>query len=446
MGSASSINAPSKAPPVTGEESEKLKSEVRNMVKVKFSSYYPEVIISYATGERKRTDGKGAGPGLVCAAEFIRALRAEGIDSFSGLHIPPGEDWETFMLRLSGRKSKAKVILALLTKAFYTSPACLDEMNEACKKNVRILPIRLEQVPEEEAQWENLYTGDDAKDDELELKIKKAQKELERNSIPAPGQTFFTVPDTAWKDILKALRDIAGADVVKKWEANKASRADESVKGAPKATNMAPKATYTTQGKGTFTGTNGNKFEYIGELKDGKPNGKGKAIWPNGDAYEGEWKDGKMHGRGKIAPGIMATCTKVNGGTARDTVMERKPGSMVMRTKVNGRTARCTAVERLPGIMATCTKVNGGTTNETRCTAVERKPGAMVMRTKVNGRTARCTAVERLPGIMATCTKVNGGTTRDTVMERKMPGSMVMRTKVNGRTARCTAVERFYLV
>ena len=386
------------------------------MVKVKFSSYYQEVIISYATGERKRTDGKGAGPGLVCAAEFIRALRAEGIDSFSGLHIPPGEDWETFMLRLSGRKSKAKVILALLTKAFYTSPACLDEMNEACKK-VRILPIRLEQVPEEEAQWENLYTGDDAKDDELELKIKKAQKELERNSIPAPGQTFFTVPDTAWKDILKALRDIAGADVVKKWEANKASRADESVKGAPKATNMAPKATYTTQGKGTFTGTNGNKFEYIGELKDGKPNGKGKAIWPNGDAYEGEWKDGKMHGRGKI--------TWYNGNVYEGEWRDGKRHGHGKKTWLNGdayegewKDGKMHGRGKITWYNGNvCTKVNGGTTRDT---VMERKPGAMVMRTKVNGRTARCTAVERLPGIMATCTKVNGGTTRDTVMERNL--------------------------
>lgn len=43
--------------------------------------------------------------------------------------------------------------------------------------------------------------------------------------------------------------------------------------------------------------------KYIGEWKNGKPNGKGKATWgdkskyPN-RYYDGEWKDGLMHGFG----------------------------------------------------------------------------------------------------------------------------------------------------
>ena len=184
-GAAGSIEASSNIPPVTGEQSEKIKSDVRNMVTCEFTKYYPEVIISYATGTRDN-DEKGTGPGLVQAANFIRALHAEGIDTFSGLHVPAATDWKTFMLRLSGRKSNAKVILALLTKAFYHSLPCLNEMSEACKEGVRILPIRIEDdLPNKRNQWENLFK-DDASDDDLEVKIMTVQEELEKklNSCP----------------------------------------------------------------------------------------------------------------------------------------------------------------------------------------------------------------------------------------------------------------------
>ncbi len=39
-------------------------------------------------------------------------------------------------------------------------------------------------------------------------------------------------------------------------------------------------------------------FEYKGELKDGKKNGKGTIYWSNGYRYEGEWKDGNRNGKG----------------------------------------------------------------------------------------------------------------------------------------------------
>jgi len=41
---------------------------------------------------------------------------------------------------------------------------------------------------------------------------------------------------------------------------------------------------------------NGDKYE--GELKDGKPHGKGIYYYANGDKYEGEYKDNKRNGKG----------------------------------------------------------------------------------------------------------------------------------------------------
>ena len=32
-----------------------------------------------------------------------------------------------------------------------------------------------------------------------------------------------------------------------------------------------------------------NKTIYSGEILNGRPDGKGRLLWPNGDTYEGDW-------------------------------------------------------------------------------------------------------------------------------------------------------------
>jgi len=49
-------------------------------------------------------------------------------------------------------------------------------------------------------------------------------------------------------------------------------------------------------GRGTFTWTNGAKYE--GEWKGDKENGRGKKVWMDGAAFDGEWEDGKFSGHG----------------------------------------------------------------------------------------------------------------------------------------------------
>lgn len=36
-------------------------------------------------------------------------------------------------------------------------------------------------------------------------------------------------------------------------------------------------------------------LQYLGDLKDGIPHGKGLACYQSGDKYEGEWRDGYQH-------------------------------------------------------------------------------------------------------------------------------------------------------
>ena len=51
---------------------------------------------------------------------------------------------------------------------------------------------------------------------------------------------------------------------------------------------------------GQQTNTLPNGAQYIGEMKDGKPNDQGTLIWPDGWRFVGEFRDGKRNGHGML--------------------------------------------------------------------------------------------------------------------------------------------------
>ena len=179
-------------PIITEEMAQKRKSYVRSLVPrgTAFDRYYPEAVISYATGRREQ-DCQGAGPGMYYAAGFISFLDQCGVQCFSGLHVPPGTDWKVFMLRLKGRHAKAKVLIVLKTKSFYESAPCLKELSCAIDKKIPVIPIVLEEnLPGPKQQWSKLT------DQDSEVMIAKVQEHLGKiNDIPSPG-TLRTVPIT----------------------------------------------------------------------------------------------------------------------------------------------------------------------------------------------------------------------------------------------------------
>ena len=61
---------------IGASESNALQQQIQNLVPTVFNEFYPEVIISYATGRRPGPTGdvEGAGPGLYKAADVIKAL------------------------------------------------------------------------------------------------------------------------------------------------------------------------------------------------------------------------------------------------------------------------------------------------------------------------------------------------------------------------------------
>ena len=54
-----------------------------------------------------------------------------------------------------------------------------------------------------------------------------------------------------------------------------------------------------TDCQGTYTRPDGE--EYVGEFRDGKPNGQGTHTYSDGAKYIGEWRNGNFNGRGSLA-------------------------------------------------------------------------------------------------------------------------------------------------
>jgi hypothetical protein len=180
---------------------QKLKSEAREIVKGNIEDFYPEVVLSYASGQRPG-DEKGTGPGFVQAFDFITHLNRNGHMCFSGLHVPVASDWRIYFLRLSGKKAKAKVFIALLNRAYFRSVPCMHELHLAIKAKVKIVLVRMEDniPPPQEDQWDGEMNEDDAL--ERMVVIDYLGK---KNAIPHPG-TLLSVP-TAFLEILKIIRE-----------------------------------------------------------------------------------------------------------------------------------------------------------------------------------------------------------------------------------------------
>jgi hypothetical protein len=166
---------------------EEYKRRVKSLVPkgIKYEDYFPAIVLSYASG-RRPDDCEGSGPGVVYVMGLAEFLHERGLRCFSGLQVPPGEDWETFMLRLTGengKREKPKVLIVILSAALYQSKPCLKEIDTAIREEIPILPVRFEDdLPGKAEQWTNL------KGSEWEMRKFRVQERLNSlNNIPNPG-------------------------------------------------------------------------------------------------------------------------------------------------------------------------------------------------------------------------------------------------------------------
>ena len=158
---------------------------------VLYRDFYPSIVLSYASGRRTNRkdaadDCEGSGPGVMYAMGLSEFFHERGLQCFSGLQVPPGVDWETFMLRLTGengKREKPKVLIIILTAGLFHSRPCLKEIDTAIKNKIALLPVRFEDnLPAKEEQWTNL------EDQDWEMRKYRVQEKLNSlNNIPNPG-------------------------------------------------------------------------------------------------------------------------------------------------------------------------------------------------------------------------------------------------------------------
>merc|ERR1712048_26418 len=102
---------------------------------------------------------------MLQAATIVRAFHQEGIPVASGLSVPAGANWETFLTKIDSRFSKCIVLIALQSQSFYLSYPCLKEVHKAIKssKVKHIIPIRCAEkalLPSKDEQWPDVEMSD----------------------------------------------------------------------------------------------------------------------------------------------------------------------------------------------------------------------------------------------------------------------------------------------
>jgi hypothetical protein len=78
---------------MSNSQQQKVKNLIDNYLEeenLTFRSFYPKVIVSYATGRRENLDAFGAGPVMWYASLVIQTLYKNGCPCMSGLMIPAG--------------------------------------------------------------------------------------------------------------------------------------------------------------------------------------------------------------------------------------------------------------------------------------------------------------------------------------------------------------------
>eukprot|EP00618_Florenciella_parvula_P018932 CAMPEP_0119475376 /NCGR_PEP_ID=MMETSP1344-20130328/6287_1 /TAXON_ID=236787 /ORGANISM="Florenciella parvula, Strain CCMP2471" /LENGTH=223 /DNA_ID=CAMNT_0007508883 /DNA_START=196 /DNA_END=863 /DNA_ORIENTATION=+ len=181
------------APALTLEDGEVARAAMQALVKGELNAYYPEVLISYATG-RREGDAPGCGPGMLYCKKICELLEAKNIDTFSGLHVPAGTDWKVFLLKLNSRFANCKVLIVVVSPALYESIPCLNEIFDALtsKKGVKIIPVLFENpLPRSDDQWTKVQ-ADDLKAVEMLTRVQKDFGSL--NCIPSPPGTVLEQP------------------------------------------------------------------------------------------------------------------------------------------------------------------------------------------------------------------------------------------------------------
>eukprot|EP00621_Florenciella_sp_RCC1693_P013335 CAMPEP_0182553060 /NCGR_PEP_ID=MMETSP1323-20130603/49293_1 /TAXON_ID=236787 /ORGANISM="Florenciella parvula, Strain RCC1693" /LENGTH=767 /DNA_ID=CAMNT_0024764773 /DNA_START=15 /DNA_END=2318 /DNA_ORIENTATION=- len=183
--------------------------------------HLPEVIISYATGTRDDLDGEGCGPGMMYCHLVVRHLTRAGIPCFTGLHVEGGYNWHLYFEKLR----RAKIMIVIMSPAFFKSGPCFSEQLEARKNGLQVIPLLFQldengMPPGAEgggAKWIEEYEKMNhdkrvAHDTLCAFRLRDDHdKGLKLNSEPAPPNTMLN-SDLLGKLVKRVRRMLDGSD------------------------------------------------------------------------------------------------------------------------------------------------------------------------------------------------------------------------------------------
>mmetsp|Transcript_25615 Transcript_25615/g.67130 ORF Transcript_25615/g.67130 Transcript_25615/m.67130 type:complete len:524 (+) Transcript_25615:973-2544(+) len=160
---------------------------------------WPTVIMSYATNSLQEEWGNG-GYGKLVLLALVNELKLHGITTFNGYQVSGGKNWQA---EFFGVLPESKVVVAMISKRYWRSTACIAELKAALLHKKPVIPLYLEEAPRK-----GHFLGESVE------QIKDANlinTFMDRNCVPPLDQGFFMGKNAS--DFAKNARLLA--DVIK---------------------------------------------------------------------------------------------------------------------------------------------------------------------------------------------------------------------------------------
>mmetsp|Transcript_25032 Transcript_25032/g.65265 ORF Transcript_25032/g.65265 Transcript_25032/m.65265 type:complete len:293 (+) Transcript_25032:2-880(+) len=134
---------------------------------------FPPVILSY----QSHSTGKDLGKAWMWA--LVNEFKKHGIESFNGAQVEAGEDW---VIEYIGALAEAKVLISMISKTYWKSAACMDELRDGLKMGKKVIHVFLEDAPAD-----GHFLGE-TKD---QINLANFVKTRLGNCFPPPDKGFF---------------------------------------------------------------------------------------------------------------------------------------------------------------------------------------------------------------------------------------------------------------
>eukprot|EP00039_Didymoeca_costata_P006790 m.93239 g.93239 ORF g.93239 m.93239 type:complete len:178 (+) comp13393_c0_seq1:163-696(+) len=155
------------------------------------------------------------------------------IESFNGYQVEGGEDWQQRWFGVLGDPD-CKIVVAMLSRAYFKSPACIEEIKKAVSEKKYTIPVYLEDIADI-IDTHFLGTDINARMDAGYLRVNV----LRQNLIPPKDQGWFPGADIGQfkqnvKMLAERIQDVLGTSSTSASNARHVARAASEKVGEEK--------------------------------------------------------------------------------------------------------------------------------------------------------------------------------------------------------------------